>query len=66
MRIRFEGSGFDVEIEEKKPLTIRDALRKANIPESMVIVSFNDNILPHSTLIEDDLVLLVTSVASGG
>lgn len=66
MRIRFEGSGYDAEIEENKPLTIRDALRKANIPESMVIVSFNDNILPHSTLIEDDLVLLVTSVASGG
>ena len=66
MRIRFEGSGYDAEIEESKPLTIRDALRKANIPESMVIVSFNDNILPHSTLIEDDLVLLVTSVASGG
>lgn len=66
MRIRFEGSGYDAEIEENKPISIRDALRKAKIPESMVVVSFDDNILPHSTIIEGDLVLLVTSVASGG
>lgn len=66
MRIRFQGSGYDETIESETPLTIRQALAKASIPESMVIVSYQDNILPHSTQLEDDLVLLVTSVASGG
>ena len=66
MRITFQGSGYDETIESETPMTIRQALAKANIPESMVIVSYQDNILPHSTQLEDDLVLLVTSVASGG
>lgn len=66
MRITFQGSGYDKSIESQTPITIREALAKADIPESMVIVSYQDNILPHSTKLEDDLVLLVTSVASGG
>ena len=66
MRITFQGSGYDETIESETPITIRQALATANIPESMVVVSYQDNILPHSTLLEDDLVLLVTSVASGG
>ena len=66
MRITFQGSGYDETIESETPITIRKALAKANIPESMVVVSYQDNILPHSTQLEDDLVLLVTSVASGG
>ena len=66
MRITFQGSGYDKTIESETPITIRQALAKAKIPESMVIVSYQDNILPHSTQLEGDLVLLVTSVASGG
>ena len=66
MRITFQGSGYDETIESETPITIRQALAKANIPDSMVVVSYQDNILPHSTQLDGDLVLLVTSVASGG
>ena len=45
---------------------IRQALETANILPSTVVVSFNDRILPHSTVLQADVKLLVTTVSSGG
>ena len=48
------------------PQTIRTALELAGILPSTVVVSFEERILPHSTVLHSDIRLLVTTVSSGG
>ncbi|HJL58841.1 MAG: hypothetical protein QF479_01130 [Candidatus Poseidoniaceae archaeon] len=66
MQIHFVGRDYDSTVDFEKSLSIREALTKANIQPSTVIVSLEDNILPHSTLIHSDVTLKVTTVSSGG
>ncbi|MEC7483160.1 MAG: hypothetical protein VX998_00055 [Candidatus Thermoplasmatota archaeon] len=47
-------------------LSIRQTLEAAGILASTVVVSFKDRILPHSTILNADVKLLVTTVSSGG
>ena len=46
--------------------TIRQTLEVAGILPSTVVVSYDDRILPHSTVLNSDINLLVTTVSSGG
>ena len=45
---------------------LRDALLECGILPSTVVVSYQDQILPLSTIITSDIELLVTTVSSGG
>ncbi len=66
MQIHFVGRDYDSMVEFDQSISIREALSKANIQPSTVIVSFEDNILPHSSLIKSDITLNVITVSSGG
>ncbi len=66
MQIRFYGRDYDTTFDFKHEIKLRDALVKSNILPSTVVVSFENQILPLSTIIKDDIELLVTTVSSGG
>lgn len=46
--------------------TIRQVLDLAKIHPSTVIVSFEDTVLPHSTILKQNITLELTIVSSGG
>ena len=46
--------------------TVRKALEQANVLPSMVIVSYEGTVLPHSTPLQQEVELLVTTISSGG
>ena len=66
MEIRFHGTDVDTTIEVEDGATVRIALQTAGILPSMVIVSYEGTVLPHSTPIQQDIDLLVTTISSGG
>jgi sulfur carrier protein ThiS len=66
MQIHFVGRDHDKIVDFENNISIREALTMANVQPSTVIVSLDDNILPHSTLIKSDITLKVTTVSSGG
>jgi sulfur carrier protein ThiS len=66
MQIHFVGRDHDKIVDFENNISIREALAMANVQPSTVIVSLDDNILPHSTLIKSDITLKVTTVSSGG
>jgi len=66
MHITFHGRDHNCTIEIDEGQTIRQALEFAGILPSTVIVSFEERILPHSTILQADVTLLVTTVSSGG
>ena len=65
MHITFHGRDHNCTIEIDEGQTIRQALESAGILPSTVIVSFEERILPHSTILQADVTLLVTTVSSG-
>ena len=66
MEITFSGRDHNCTIEVEPNGTLRQALVLAKILPSTVIVSYDDKILPHSTVLNSDVHLLVTTVSSGG
>ena len=66
MQIQFTGRNHNEMISFENQISIREALHLANIAPSTVIVSFEENILPHSTIIKSDAELNVITVSSGG
>ena len=66
MQVHLNGRDHDLKIEVEPGQTVRQVLTEANILPSTVIVSFEGTILPHSTILSSDVVLLVTTVSSGG
>ncbi len=66
MQITFHGRDHNCTVEVNQGQTIRQALESAGILPSTVIVSFDKRVLPHSTVLQADLRLLVTTVSSGG
>jgi len=66
MHVTFHGRDHNCTIEIDEGQTIRQALESAGILPSTVIVSFEERILPHSTILQADVTLLVTTVSSGG
>jgi len=66
MQIRFYGRDYDKNLEFQGEIKLRKALIECGILPSTVVVSFDDQILPLSTIIKNDIELLVTTVSSGG
>jgi len=66
MQIRFHGRDYDATMTFENEIKLRDALLECKILPSTVVVSFNQQILPLTTIIKNDIQLLVTTVSSGG
>lgn len=66
MQVSLIGGGFDTSVEIDESKSIRDILLAAKIHPSTVIVSYEERILPHNTMIEQDLTLSLIVVSSGG
>ena len=66
MEIRFHGTDIDTTLNVAQGTSIRAALQAAGILPSMVIVSYEGTVLPHSTPLNQPVELLVTTIASGG
>tara|TARA_B100000945_G_scaffold254191_1_gene211290 strand:+ start:98 stop:298 length:201 start_codon:yes stop_codon:yes gene_type:complete len=66
MQIRFYGRDHDKNLDFQGEIKLREALIECGILPSTVVVSFDDQILPLSTIIKNDIELLVTTVSSGG
>ena len=66
MKIALKGHGHNHEIDLDKGSTIKQALEKVGIHPSTVIVSHQDTVLPHTTILNADVSLELTIVSSGG
>ena len=62
MHVTFHGRDHNCTVEIADGQTIRKTLEKAGILPSTVVVSFDDRILPHNTVLNGDVrCLLYTS-----
>jgi sulfur carrier protein ThiS len=66
MQVSLIGGGFDTSVEIDEGMSIRNILLAAKIHPSTVIVSHDDRILPHNTLIDQEITLSLIVVSSGG
>ena len=66
MEVHFHGRDVDTKVEVDVGCTVRQALEQANVLPSMVIVSYEGTVLPHSTPLQQSVELLVTTISSGG
>ena len=66
MKIALKGHGHDHVIELEAGSTVRQALIEIGIHPSTVIVSHEDVVLPHTTVLNADVSLDLTIVSSGG
>ncbi|MCH1616060.1 MAG: hypothetical protein L7R83_00950 [Candidatus Poseidonia sp.] len=66
MDVRFHGRDVDITVQVDPGTTVRKALELANVLPSMVIVSYDGTVLPHSTPLQQHVELLVTTISSGG
>ena len=64
--IRLVGDEGDHEVPLKQGSTVRDVLRAVDLLPSLYIVSHADQVLPMTTVLNDDVTLEVTRIASGG
>jgi sulfur carrier protein ThiS len=66
MKVALKGYGHDHAIELDAGSTVKHALEIIGIHPSTVIVSHEDIILPHTTVLNADVALDLTIVSSGG
>ena len=66
MKIALKGHGHDHVIELEAGSTVKHALIVIGIHPSTVIVSHEDIVLPHTTVLNADVSLDLTIVSSGG
>ena len=66
MKIALKGHGHDHVIELEVGSTVKQALIEIGIHPSTVIVSHEDIVLPHTTVLNADVSLDLTIVSSGG
>lgn len=66
MKVALKGHGHDYTIELDAGSTVKQALDKVGIHPSTVIVSHEDTVLPHTTILNSDVSLDLTIVSSGG
>ena len=66
MKIALKGHGHDHVVDLEAGSTIKQALLKIGIHPSTVIVSHEDTVLPHTTVLNADVSLDLTIVSSGG
>ena len=66
MQVTLLSNGDEISVELDNGSTVRQVLDLAKIHPSTVIVSYEDTVLPHSTILKDDIKLDITIVSSGG
>ena len=66
MKIALKGHGHDHVIELEAGSKVKQALIEIGIHPSTVIVSHEDIVLPHTTVLNADVSLDLTIVSSGG
>ena len=66
MKVALKGHGHDHEIDLSPGSTIKQALIDVGIHPSTVIVSYENVVLPHTTVLNADISLELTIVSSGG
>ena len=66
MKIALKGHGHEHVIELEVGSTVKQALIEIGIHPSTVIVSHEDVVLPHTTVLNADVSLDLTIVSSGG
>ena len=66
MKVALKGYGYDHSIELEAGSTVKQALDIIGIHPSTVIVSHEDVVLPHTTILNSDVSLDLTIVSSGG
>ncbi len=53
-------------VESEAPLSVSEILSSLQIPPSTVLAVFEDTIVPHTSVISDDIRLELVVVSSGG
>ncbi|RAH17419.1 MAG: hypothetical protein CMB58_000150 [Methanobacteriota archaeon] len=66
MRVEIMHTGQVLVVESESPLTVSEILSSLDIPPSTVLAVFEDTIVPHTSLINDDIRLDLVVVSSGG
>ena len=66
MEVLFTDGEHEHTAEVSPGSSVREALLKAGLLPSMVIVSHEGTVLPHSTALNDNITLRVTTISSGG
>ena len=66
MQVTLLSNGDEISVELDNGSTVRQVLDLAKIHPSTVIVSYEDTVLPHSTILNDDIKLDITIVSSSG
>ena len=66
MQVTLLSNGDEISVELDNGSTVRQVLDLAKIHPSTVIVKYEDTVLPHSTILNDDIKLDITIVISGG
>ena len=66
MRVEIIHTGQVLVVESESPLTVSEILSSLDIPPSTVLAVFEDTIVPHTSLINDDIRLDLIVVSSGG
>ncbi|MDC0212917.1 hypothetical protein OAK49_03980 [Euryarchaeota archaeon] len=66
MRVEITHTGQVLVVESESPLTVSEILNSLDIPPSTVLAVFEDTIVPHTSLINDDIRLDLIVVSSGG
>jgi sulfur carrier protein ThiS len=66
MRVEITHTGQVLVVESESPLTVSEILSSLDIPPSTVLAVFEDTIVPHTSLINDDIRLDLIVVSSGG
>lgn len=66
MRVEVIYENDNLIFESDSPTTISSILTELDIPSSTVLAVFNDTIVPHSSIINEDLKIELVVVSSGG
>ncbi len=66
MRIHIKHHDEVLNFESEEPVAISQILKELEIPSSTVLAVYNDTIVPHSSVISEDIELELVVVSSGG
>jgi len=66
MRVEVIYENDNLIFESESPTTISSILTELDIPSSTVLAVVNDTIVPHSSIINEDLKIELVVVSSGG
>jgi sulfur carrier protein ThiS len=64
--IRVEHLGEAVEVESSEPISVSEILEKMGVPPSTVLAVHGETIVPHTSMIKNDISLELVVVSSGG